>query len=129
MSKPSKAGQYSKSIWVRVTPKMHQYVKLMADRNDTSMNDVIRQAIREHLDLQEDLITSRSRLGRTVMRRLDEMHKQIFDRITYPIKLMLSAIIIQMADQGSNAGDATNRIIDLANQPAMDRVLRSKKSK
>jgi hypothetical protein len=107
---------------------MHQYVKLMADRNDTSMNDVVRQAIREHLDIQEDLITSRSRLGRTVMRELGKMHQQIMGQLAYLTKLVLAAVIIQMTHEGHQTGDVTRRIVALANEPALNKMLTSRQS-
>ncbi len=101
---------------------MHQYVKLMAERNDTSMNDVIRQAIREYLDHQEDLITSRSRLGRTVMRELGKMHHEILNQLAHLAKLIVAAVVIQMTDQGHTAGDVTKRIVAL--QPALDKMVK-----
>ena len=92
----SKSGQYTKEARVAMTEQMYQFLNLMAERNKTSISDLVRQAIREHLDIQEDIITSRSRLGRTVMRRLDIMHSQLLDQLTHLTKLMLAATVAPM---------------------------------
>jgi Arc/MetJ-type ribon-helix-helix transcriptional regulator len=119
----SNKGQYRKHVHLYLTDEMHQFVQLMAERGHTSVNAVIRQAIREHLDVQEDIITSRSRLGRTVMRQLGEMHRQILDQLTYLTKLNLAAVIIGQADRGADVGDISKRIVSLAQQPAMNKLL------
>ena len=54
---------YDRTLKVRVTKEMHEFLELLAKRQNTSKADVIRQAIREYLDEQEDVIGSRSRLG------------------------------------------------------------------
>ena len=45
----TKTGRYTKRVWLQVTPEMYQFVELMAERQRSSVNDVIRQAIREYL--------------------------------------------------------------------------------
>jgi predicted DNA-binding protein len=121
-----KTGKYTAEIRLYVTDEMHQFLKLMAERNGTNLSEIIRQAIREHLDIQEDIITSRSRLGRTVLRRLDTMHNQILGQLTYLVKLVLAAVIISLTEQGHSAGDVSKRIVSLANQPALDKMVRGK---
>ncbi len=54
---------YSKHISAYVTPEMYQFLQLLAERHKASISDVVRQAVREHLDEQEDVMSSRSRLG------------------------------------------------------------------
>ena len=118
---------YSKHISAYVTPEMYQFLQLLAERHKVSLSDVVRQAIREHLDEQEDVMSSRSRLGRTVMRRLEIMHSELLKQLTTLSKLLLAAILILLAEQGIEAGQATKRILNLAGQPALDRLVKSGK--
>jgi Arc/MetJ-type ribon-helix-helix transcriptional regulator len=118
---------YSKHISAYVTPEMYQFLQLLAERHRVSLSDVVRQAIREHLDEQEDVISSRSRLGRTVMRRLETMHHELLKQLTTLSKLLLAAILILLAEQGIEAGQATKRILNLASQPALDKLVKSGK--
>ena len=120
----TKSGKYSSEIRLFVTPEMHQFLKLMAERHSLSMNDVLRQAVREHLDVQEDVITSRSRLGRTVMGRLETMHHQLLGQLNRLSKLLLAAMLILMTEQGHDAAQVTRRILKLAGQPALDRLVK-----
>jgi predicted DNA-binding protein len=118
---------YSKHISAYVTPEMYQFLQLLAERHKVSLSDVVRQAIREHLDEQEDVMSSRSRLGRTVMRRLETMHSELLKQLTTLSKLLLAAILILLAEQGIEAGQATKRILNLAGQPALDKLVKSGK--
>ena len=118
---------YSKHISAYVTPEMYQFLQLLAERHRVSLSDVVRQAIREHLDEQEDVMSSRSRLGRTVMRRLEIMHSELLKQLTTLSKLLLAAILILLAEQGIEAGQATKRILNLAGQPALDKLVKSGK--
>jgi Arc/MetJ-type ribon-helix-helix transcriptional regulator len=118
---------YSKHISAYVTPEMYQFLQLLAERHRVSVSDVVRQAIREHLDEQEDVMSSRSRLGRTVMRRLETMHHELLKQLTTLSKLLLAAILILLAEQGIEAGQATKRILNLASQPALDKLVKSGK--
>ena len=119
-------GRYSKHVDLYLTKEMHQFLKLLAERHNTSLNDVVRQAIREHLDKQEDVITSRSRLGRTVMNRLRTMHDQLLGRFTHLSKLLLAAMLIVLAEQGQDPTQVAQRILKLANQPALDKLVKGK---
>jgi len=110
-----KQGRYKKKIFVNVTPEMHQYVKLMAERQNTSMNDIIRQAIREYLNAQEDLITSRSRLGRTVLGRLETMQHHFLNDYLHAASILLAGIILLDTRRGGVKGsDALQEITRLA---------------
>jgi len=123
----SKRGQYPKTIHVSVTEEMHQFIRLLAERHNATMNEVVRQALREHLDEQEDVLSSRSRLGRTVMRQLEIMHNQLTRQLAHLGKLLLAAIIILLTEQGIEAGQATKRIVSLAGQPALDKLVKTGK--
>jgi len=120
----TKSGRYSSEIRLFVTPETHQFLKLMAERHNLSMNDLLRQAIREHLDQQEDLITSRSRLGRTVMGRLEAMHHQLLGQLNHLSLLLLAAMLILLAEQGQDTAQVTRRILKLAEQPALERLVK-----
>jgi Arc/MetJ-type ribon-helix-helix transcriptional regulator len=118
---------YSKHISVYVTPEMYQFLQLLAERHKASISDVVRQAVRDHLDEQEDVMGSRSRLGRTVMHRLETMHHELLTQLATLSKLLLAAILILLAEQGIEAGQATKRILNLASQPALDKLVRGGK--
>ena len=118
---------YSKHISAYVTPEMYQFLQLLAERHKVSVSDVVRQAVREHLDTQEDVITSRSRLGRTVMGRLETMHRQLVGQLTHLSKLLLAAMLILLTEQGQDAAQVTRRILNLAGQPALDRLVKGDK--
>ena len=121
-------GRYSKHVDLYLTKEMHQFLKLLAERHNTSLNDVVRQAIREHLDRQEDVITSRSRLGRTVMNRLRTMHDQLLGRFTHLSKLLLAAMFILLTEQGQDPAQVAQRVLKLAGQPALDKLVKGKSS-
>ena len=118
------ARKYTEHINLFVTPQMQQFLNLVAERQGTGISDVVRQAIREHLDQQEDVITSRSRLGRTVMGRLETMHHQLLGQLTHLSKLLLAAVLILLTEQGHDAAQVTRRILNLAGQPALDKLVK-----
>lgn len=115
---------YSRHISAYVTPEMYQFLQVLAERHKVSVSDVVRQAIREHLDQQEDVMSSRSRLGRTVMGRLEAMHHQLLGQLTHLSKLLLAAVLILLTEQGHDAAGVTRRILNLAGQPALDRLVK-----
>jgi len=122
----TKTGRYTKRVWLQVTPEMYQFVALMADRQRSSVNDVIRQAIREYLDVQEDLLGSRSRLGRTVISRLETMQFQLLRQLRHLSKLLLAAMIILMTERGQDSKQVISRISNLAGHPELDKILEPK---
>jgi len=114
---------YKAQLNVPVTQEMYDFVDLMATRNHVKKAEVVRQAIREHLDIQEDLITSRSRLGRTVMRELERMHSQFLAELGHISKLLLAAVLVLMLKQGVQPAEAAEQIASLAKQPGIGRML------
>jgi hypothetical protein len=62
-----------------------------------------------------------------VMRRLEIMHSELLKQLTTLSKLLLAAILILLAEQGIEAGPATKRILNLAGQPALDKLVKSGK--
>jgi len=67
----------SKHISAYVTPEMYQFLQLLAERHKLSVSDIVRQAIREHLAAQEDVIGSRSWLRRTVIARIELLEQWV----------------------------------------------------
>jgi len=124
---PPRKAVYKAQLNVPVTQEMYDFVDLMAARNHVKKAEVVREAIRAHLDIQEDLITSRSRLGRTVMGQLEVMHRELLRQLITLSKLLLAAILILLDERGIGAGPATKRILNLAGQPALDRLVKSGK--
>jgi phage tail tape-measure protein len=122
----TKTGRYTKRVWLQVTPQMYQFVALMAERQRSSVNDVIRQAIREYLDVQEDLLGSRSRLGRTVISRLETMQFRLLRQLRHLSKLLLAAMIILMTEKGQDSRQVISRISNLASHPELDKILEPK---
>jgi hypothetical protein len=112
----NKKGVYTKSLVLNVTPEMHQFVKLLAARQDTTMNDVIRQAVREHLDVQEGVIGSRSRLGRTVIAELGAIRNELVQRLDHMSTLLLAAVILQQIQRGESGSRVMEQITKLAHQ-------------
>ena len=119
-------AQYDAQFTVQVTTQMLQFIDLLAVRHGISRAEVVRQAIREHLDRQEDVITSRSRLGRTVMSRLRTMHDQLLGRFTHLSKLLLAAMFILLTEQGQDPAQVAQRVLKLANQPALDKLVKGR---
>jgi hypothetical protein len=123
----TKTGQYTRHIRLYVTEEMHQLLQLLAERRGASLNDVVRQAIREHLDEQEDVISSRSRLGRTVVDRMEAMHNQLLRQLLHLGKLLLAAVIVLLSEQGIDADQVVKRVTTVARQPALDKILEAGK--
>lgn len=115
--------KYEARINVPVTARMYQLADLLAKRQDTTLADVARQAIHEYLEAQEDLINSRSRLGRTVMGRMDAMHNQLLRQLLHLSKLLLAAVIVLLSEQGIDANQVVKRVTTVARQPALDKIL------
>lgn len=118
---------FSKHISAYVTPEMYQFLQLMAERHKLSVSDVVRQAIREHLAAQEDVIGSRSRLGRTVIARIEAMHGELLQQQTSASKLLLAAVFILLTEQGIGAEPALKRMLNLASHRSIDRLINSVK--
>jgi predicted DNA-binding protein len=118
---------YSKHVSAYVTTEMYQFLQLLAERHKVSVSDVVRQAIREHLDEQEDVIGSRSRLGRTMMDRMEAMHRQLLRQLLHLGKLLLAAVIVLLSEQGIDADQVVKRVTTVARQPALDKILEAGK--
>lgn len=105
-------GQYTKEITVCLTPEMYQFVELLAERNRTSKGDVIRDAIRRHLDEQDGVIGSRSRFANRVARQM-EIERNRLDRWG---TLLLAAALAPYLEKGAKGSQVLEQIAKVARQ-------------
>jgi len=109
-------ARYDARINVPVTKQMRHFVEVLAKRQGTNVAEVTRQALREYLDAQEELIGSRSRLGRSVMDRLDTVQNRLLKQLDHMSALLLAAVILQQVQRGRSGGQAMEQIVELAAQ-------------
>ena len=107
---------YDKQFTLQVTEQMLHFIDLMAKRQHASRAEVTRQALREYLDAQEKLIGSRSRLGRTVMDRLDVVQNRLVRQLNHMSALLLAAVILQQMRGGESGRQVMQQIVELAGQ-------------
>jgi hypothetical protein len=106
--------KYDERITLAITTHMHEYLQLMADRQKCSLSDVVRQAVRDYLDAQEDIIGSRSRLGNRVARQLLEIQDGLLKRQNRADTLLLAAIILLQMKQGIEGSKILSQVSQLA---------------
>jgi metal-responsive CopG/Arc/MetJ family transcriptional regulator len=111
---------YSRQFTIQVTEQMLHFVDMLALRQNTSRADVVRQALRAYLDVQEDTIASRTRLGRGVISRLEQMEQRLLGQQMHADTLLLSAIILMQMRQGAQGADVLDRINQLAAHAARE---------
>ncbi len=121
-----KPAAFDKQFTIQVTEQMLQFVDSIAARQHTSRADITRQALREYLDAQEDLIGSRSRLGRTVLGRMDSIGGQLIRLLRHIGKTLLAALILLLIERGSDSHEVISRISKLAARPELDKILEPK---
>jgi Arc/MetJ-type ribon-helix-helix transcriptional regulator len=105
---------YSRQFTIQVTEQMLHFIDTLAVRQNTSRADVVRQALRAYLHEQEDTIASRTRLGRGVIGRLDQMERRLLGRQVRADTLLLSAIILMQMQQGAQGAEVLDKINQLA---------------
>ena len=105
---------YSRQFTIQVTEQMLHFIDALALRQDASRADVVRQALRAYLDVQEDTIASRTRLGRGVMSRLDKMEHRLLGQQMHADTVLLSAIILMQMRQGADGAEVLDKINQLA---------------
>jgi metal-responsive CopG/Arc/MetJ family transcriptional regulator len=111
---------YSRQFTIQVTEQMLHFVDTLALRQNTSRADVVRQALRAYLHEQEDTIASRTRLGRGVISRLEQMEQRLLEQQIRADTLLLSAIILMQMRQGAQGADVLDRINQLAAHAATE---------
>jgi hypothetical protein len=97
-----------------MTAQMCQHVEQLAQRAHISKADVIRQAIHDYLDEQEDVIGSRSRVGSRIVRQLEEMRGRLLEQQANANTLLLAAIILLQMRQGAQGSEVLKQITQLA---------------
>ncbi|MDD3827413.1 MAG: ribbon-helix-helix protein, CopG family [Anaerolineae bacterium] len=110
-------GRFTKHLQLYVEPEMYQFLKILAERQNVTMNEVIREAIRRYVDAQEDVMNSRSRLGAGVIRRLEDVQRRLLAQGAYQARLQLAAMVILLTEQGLDAPGTLARIVELAEHP------------
>ena len=108
------AQKYDERITVAVTTQMAQYLKLLAQRQKTSVGDVVRQAVRDYMDQQEDVMGSRSRVGSRIKRQLEEMQAAFLRQQAQAHTLLLAAIILAQMKQGAQGSQVLEQVAQLA---------------
>ena len=108
------AQKYDERITVALTSQMAQYLRLLAGRQRTSVGDVVRQAVREYLDRQEDVIGGRSRVGSRIARQLEQMQAGFLQQHLHASTLLLAAVILLQMKQGAQGSDVLDQIVQLA---------------
>ena len=88
---PKGKAQYTREIAVPMTVEMFDIIDLLAKRGRGSRAGIVRDAIRAHLDAQDDLIGSRSRYANRVARQL-EIERSRLDRWAI---LILAALLFE----------------------------------
>jgi hypothetical protein len=78
--------------------------------------EVARQALREYLDAQEELIGSRSRLGRSVMDQIEVVQNRLVRQLNHMSALLLAAVILQQIQRGESGNRVMEQIVQLAGQ-------------
>jgi metal-responsive CopG/Arc/MetJ family transcriptional regulator len=111
---------YSQQFTIQVTEQMLHFIDTLAVRQNTSRADVVRQALRAYLDVQEDTIASRTRLGRGVISRLEQMEQRLLGQQMRADTLLLCAIILMQMRQGVQGADILDRINQLAAHAAKE---------
>jgi hypothetical protein len=109
-------AKYDARINVPVTKQMRHFVEVLAKRQETNVAEVTRQALREYLDVQEELIGSRSRLGRTVMGQIEVVQNRLVRQLNHMSALLLAAVILQQTQRGESGGRVMEQIVQLADQ-------------
>ena len=100
-------------INVPVTQQMRDLVEALARRQHITVADVARQAIREYLDAQEDVIGSRSRFGSKVARQLEELQNRLSEQQIRADAMLLAAIILQQMRRGAEGSEVLAQVVQL----------------
>ena len=109
-------ANFTRFVGLYVTPQMEEYLKLLANRQKSSVSEVVRQAVRDYLDVQEDLMGSRSRMGNRVARQLEEIQNRLVKQLNHMSALLLAAVILQQIQRGEPGSRVMEQIVQLAGQ-------------
>ena len=110
---PSAKGQYNRQITIRFTESAFQLLETLANRQKASIGDLVRRAVHDYLDEQDDVLGSRSRTGSRIARQLEEMQGQYLQQQTHATVLLLAAIILLQMRQGAEGSEVLKQIAQL----------------
>jgi len=103
----------SRQFTIQVTDQTLQFIDALALRQHTSRSEDVRQAIREYLDVQENVIGSRTRFGSRMARQLEEVQKQLSEQQLRADTMLLAAIILQQMRRGAEGSEVLAQIAQL----------------
>ena len=83
---------------VAMTPAMRQRLQqlLAKETRDVTEADLIRQAIREYLDRQEDIAGSRAHFRKTFQTRLDDLEAALVFRLDMLLALLAHGLAVML---------------------------------
>ena len=108
------SAPYSRQFTIQVTDQTLQFIDALALRKHTSRSEIVRQAIREYLDVQENVIGSRTRFGSNMARQLEEVQKRLSEQQLRADTLLMAAIILQQMRQGAEGSAVLAQVAKLA---------------
>ncbi len=88
--------QYSIRYSVSVSPDMDERLKQILGKQDrrTSMNDLVRVALRQYIDDQEDVIGSRRHFSKSLQNRVDDLEGLVVFYLNVLIFLLASSLAV-----------------------------------
>jgi len=107
------SAPYSRQFTIQVTDQTLQFIDALALRQHTSRSEIVRQAIREYLDVQENVIGSRTRFGGKMARQLEEFQNRLSEQQLRADAMLLAAIILQQMRRGTEGSEALAQIVQL----------------
>ena len=110
------SGKYPQEVSVPMTSQMYQLLDQLAEHDRVTKADVLRQALRDYLDVQDGLLGSRSRMGNRVARQLEEIQNRLVKQLNHMSALLLAAVILQQIQRGEPGDRVMEKIVQLAGQ-------------
>ena len=107
---PPKKVKFDRQFTMHVTARTFQHLETLSNRQHTSVGDIVRQALREYLDSQDDVIGSRSRIGSRIKRQLEAMHKELLQQQVRHDSHLLAAIILLQMKQGAQGREVLEQV-------------------
>ena len=108
------SGKYPQEVSVPMTSQMYQLLDQLAEHDRVTKADILRQALRDYLDVQDGLLGSRSRMGNRVARQLMEIQEGLLKRQARADTLLLAAIILLQMKQGMEGSKVLSQVVQLA---------------
>jgi len=93
---PPTRTQYSIRYSVSVSPDMDEKLKQILGKQDrrTSLNDLVRLALRQYIDDQEDVIGSRRHFSKSLQNRLDDLEGLLIFYFNILVFLLASSLAV-----------------------------------